>query len=239
MKYGFILAGGKGERMKNSGIPKQFLTISDKPIIIHTLEKLLEFDLLDKIIIVCNEKYIDYLKDMLYEYNLLQKVEITNGGKNRLNSVLNGIKFVKEHYGINNDDIFLAHDSVRMFVSKRIIKENIEKACETGAATTVYPIEETIVKTNQNNVLNTAYKRDKMFSDQSPQSYNIKKYIECTNNIQESVLDTFTDLSENLFYNNEVVYPVIGEKQNIKITTPFDLVLAEALLNSNNSKINN
>lgn len=230
MNYALLLAGGKGTRMGNTGIPKQFLTIQDKPIIIYTLEKLLNCPKIHKIIIVCNKNYLDYLKDLLEEYNYREKIDITPGGKNRLQSVLNGLNFIKDKYGIKEEDVFLAHDAVRMFVNSRIIEENIKYARKYGAASTVWPVEETIVIENTENMLYQAYPREKMYRDQSPQTYNIKKFLTATSKIPSTELNKYTDLSENLFQNNLQVYPVLGVKENIKITHQFDLVLASCLL---------
>lgn len=230
MNYVILLAGGKGSRMGHSGVPKQFLNINNKPIIIYTLERLLSNKNINKIIISCNKGYIGYLQDLLEEYNYGEKTYVTSGGENRLESVLNGINFIKNNWQINDDDIFLAHDSVRPFVSDRIIDENIEYTKKYGAATTVVDLTETIVETNEKNQIYKTYPRSHLYSGQSPQSFNIKLFLEQTSKIPKEKLQQFTDLSENIVYNGGTVYPVIGDKNNIKITTPIDLIIASNLL---------
>lgn len=231
MNYAIILAGGKGTRMGNTGVPKQFLQINDCPIIIYTLRKMMNNKNIDKIIIPCNENYVGYLDDLLEQYDI-KNAFVTIGGKDRLSSVMNGINYISDHFGINNNDIFLAHDSVRPFVSDRIIDENIENAKKYGAATTVIDLIETIVEVNSDGQIYKTYPREHLYSDQSPQTFNIGKYLEYTKNIPTEILDNFTDLSENVVYNHGTVYPVIGDRNNIKITTPIDLNIAKNLLDS-------
>lgn len=230
MNYALILAGGSGTRMGNTGVPKQFLTLKDKPVIIYTIENMLECEDIDKIVVVCNPQYVSYLHNMLIDYELGNKVELTEGGKNRLESAINGVRHIEKNHGINNDDIFLAHDSVRIFTSERIISENVEYAQKIGAATTVYVLEETIIESGSDGLLYKAYPRENRFTGQSPQTFNIKKFMECVDKLTEEQKESFTDLAEVFYANNEKVYPVMGEKDNIKLTTPFDMVLAKMRL---------
>ena len=230
MVYAIVLAGGTGSRMK-SDLPKQFLILNGKQIILHKINKLLSNKNDDKIVVACKQEYIDYLEKLLKENNI-SNVDITVGGSNRLYSVVNGIKHIKNNYGINEEDIFLAHDSVRPFVSNRIIQENIENAKKHKAATTVIDLIETIVETDNENMLYKSYLREVLFSVQSPQTFNIKFFLENYDNVPKELKDTFTDLSEIVFYNKLKVFPVIGERENIKITTPIDLVIAENLMNN-------
>lgn len=233
MNYAIILAGGKGTRMRNTGVPKQFMTLNNKPIIVYTIENVLYNTNISKIIVVCNSNYIAYMNDLLQDYKLGGKVDITNGGKDRLNSTLNGIKFIQEKYGINDEDIFLAHDSVRPFTNKRIFEENINLAKEYKAATTVFDLTETIVETNKCGDIFKLYPRKNLFSGQSPQTFNIKYFMECTSKISNSELDKFTDLSNNITYCGGTVKPVYGDRNNIKITHPIDLIIANSIINEN------
>ena len=235
MNYAIILVGGKGTRMGNTGVPKQFMTLNNKPIIIYTIENVLYNSNIDNIIVVCNPDYIAYMNDLLQDYKLTDKVEVTNGGKDRLNSTLNGIKYIQEKYGINNDDIFMAHDSVRPFTNKRIFEENINFAKETKAATTVFDLTETIVETNESGDIFKLYPRNNLFSGQSPQTFNIKYFLECTSKIPDFELDKFTDLSNNIIYCGGVVKPVYGDRNNIKITHPIDLIIANSIINEKQS----
>ncbi len=217
--------------MGKTSVPKQFLSINDKPIIIHTLEKILSMDHIDKTVIICNEKYCDYLRDILNDYGLSDKVCITKGGDTRLDSVLSGINFVKENFKVSDDDIFVAHDAVRPFVSSRIINENIAEAKKHDGATTVMSLVETIVETNDDG-LYKAYPRSNLYTGQSPQTFKINYYLDNVSKVPQDIRNNFTDLSECVMYNGNKVFPVMGERENIKITTPIDLIIAKDLLNN-------
>lgn len=233
MDYAIILAGGKGTRMKNTGLPKQFMNLNNKPIIIYTIESILKISSISKVIIACNSYYIEYMNDLLQDYKLSEKVEVTSGGKDRLQSTLNGIEFIKSKYGIKEDDIFIAHDSVRPFTKKIIFEETIKYAHENKASTTVLELTETIVESNEKNNIYKLYPRTNLFTDQSPQAFNIKYFLECTSKIPEKELNKFTDLANNIIYCGGIVIPVKGDSQNIKITHSFDLTIAESLLKNN------
>ena len=237
MNYALILAGGSGTRMGNTGVPKQFLTLKDKPVIIYTIENMLSCKEIDKIIIVCNPSYVAYMHNMLIDFGLGNKVELTEGGKNRLESALNGVRYIEKRYGITENDIFLAHDSVRIFTSNRIISDNIEQAKRIGAATTVYVLEETIIEAGSDGLLYKAYPRENRFTGQSPQTFNIQKFKNCVDKLSEDQKEVFTDLAEVFYANNEKVYPVMGEKNNIKLTTPFDMTLAKMRLEEKDNAV--
>ncbi len=235
MNYALLLAGGSGTRMGNTGVPKQFLTLKDKPVIIYSIENMLKCKEIDRVIVVCNPAYTSYLHNLLVEYELANSVEITEGGKNRLESAVNGVMYIEKHHGINDEDVFLAHDSVRIFTSERIISENIKYAREYGAATTVYVLEETILEANEDGLLYRAYPRENRYTGQSPQTFNVRIFMDCVEKLNEKQRDSFTDLAEALYVNNKKVYPVMGEKDNIKLTTPFDMVLANMRLEEKDS----
>lgn len=232
MNYAIILAGGKGTRMKNTGVPKQFMILNGKPIIIYTIENIMKVSQINKTIVVCNPDYIAYMNDLLQDYKLSNKIEITNGGHDRFNSTLNGIKYIKKNYGINDDDIFIAHDAVRPFTKKRIFEENIKYAHEKKAATTVFDLTETVVETNENGEIFKLYPRKNLFTGQSPQTFNIKYFLDCTSKIPKEKLEIFTDLSNNITFCGGVVIPVQGDRDNIKITHPIDLIIASSLIES-------
>ena len=230
MNYALILAGGKGTRMKNTGVPKQFMNLSGKPIIIYTIENIKKIREIDKIIVVCNKDYITYMMDLLSDYGLDNQIEVTEGGNDRLHSTLNGISYIKKMYGIKENDIFIAHDSVRPFTKERIFLENIKYAHEKKAATTVFDLTETIAETNENGEIYKLYPRNNLYSGQSPQTFNINYFLECTSKIPENELNSFTDLSNNITYCGGVVIPVQGDRDNIKITHSIDLVIASSLI---------
>ena len=211
-------------------IPKQFIEINGKPIIVYCLDNTAKSTLIDKIIIVCNQQYIDYLNEVLKRYGYADKVDVVGGGQNRLGSAVNGVKHIQEKYGISAEDVFVAHDSVRIFTSPQILDDNIQKAKEYGAATTTYYLEETVVEADEEGLLHKSYPRENRYSDQSPQTFNIRLFMGCYEKLTEAQKASFTDLAEVLFTNDKKVYPIVGEKGNLKITTPIDLTLAKLRL---------
>ena len=230
MVYAVILAGGNGTRMGNQGIPKQFLTIQDKPIIIHTLEKYLDIKDIEQISIVCHKQYCNYMKNLLIEYDIKEKISVIEGGNTRMESVLAGINQIINNYNINDDDLFISTDSVRPIIRKKEIEELIDKTKKYGAATIVNPIIENIVKINENNEIEKLFKREKLFKDLSPQAFNIKKFINCFDKLNEEEKENITDLTEIFIKNNEKVFAIEGNTDNIKITTPIDIKIVNELI---------
>lgn len=146
MIYAQILAGGKGTRMGNTKMPKQFLPLNDKPIIIHTLEKFVLEDQFDAILVVCPKDWVSHTTDLINRYIKDDRVKVVVGGSERNETLMNGIKYIEENYGLHDDDVLVTHDAVRPFITRRIIKENIAKVLECGAVDTVIPAIDTIVQ---------------------------------------------------------------------------------------------
>ena len=230
MVYAIILAGGTGTRMGNQGIPKQFLTIQDKPIIIHTLEKFLKINEINKIIIVCHKQYCDYMKNLLIEYGISNDTTIVEGGKTRMDSILQGIKVIIDNNEVSKNDIFISTDSVRPMVRKEELLELIKKSKKYNAVSIVNPIIENIVKLNEDGEIEQIFKREKLFKDLSPQAFNIQKFTECLKKIDKEQLDKITDLSELFINCKEKVATIVGNTDNIKITTPIDIKIVNELI---------
>lgn len=234
MNYALILAGGSGTRMGNTGIPKQFLTINDKPILIYALENTLACKKIDKVVLVCKPDYISYAHNLLFEYELANSIVMTEGGTSRLDSVLNGLNFINEKYDVKDDDIFIVNDSVRIFTSQRIYEECLENAKTHDGASTVYHLEETVSEANEDGLLFHNYPRENHYSVQSPQAFKIKGFLDAVSKLSDEQRAKLTDLAEAFYNINKPVFPVIGEKDNIKITTPFDIELATKKLEKKN-----
>ena len=122
MNYAIILAGGVGSRM-NAPIPKQFLVIGNKPILIHTIEEFKKNSNIDYIIVVCIESWVDEARKLVNTYFKNSDIKVISGGSNRTDSVLKGLNYINSNYGINDDDIVLTHDSVRPFITQDIINK--------------------------------------------------------------------------------------------------------------------
>lgn len=236
MIYAEILAGGKGTRMGNTEMPKQFLKIGNKPVLIHTIEKFLLQPRLDKIIIVSPEPWISHTKDIMNKYitsDLMDKVCVCAGGADRNESIMKGIAYIENNFGVNDEDIIITHDAVRPFITNRIIEDNIEMALECGATDTVIPAYDTIIKSDDNDYVTEIPVRDKMYQGQTPQSFNIKKLTSYYNSLTDEERKILTDAAKIFVIKNEKVRLVQGEIFNIKITSPYDLEVANMLVDSN------
>lgn len=234
MVYAEILAGGKGTRMGNTNMPKQFLAIGNKPIIIHTLERFLLNYNIDKIIVVTPKEWIAHTKDIVNKYILklyIDKIFICEGGKDRNESIMNGIKYIEKNFGINSNDIVVTHDAVRPFLTHRIIEENIKMAMEYGATDTVIPATDTIVESLDGDEISNIPIRRYMYQGQTPQSFNIKKLQQMYNSLSEYEKSILTDAAKIFVVKNQKVKLVMGDVANIKITTQYDLKVANIMTN--------
>ena len=230
MIFAAILAGGIGSRMGGTDTPKQFLTLGQKPVIIHTIEKFVINKNIDKIIVLTPKSYINHTNDLIEEYIQNDDVVVIEGGQTRNDTLLNSIKYIKENFGIDEDSIILTHDSVRPFVTHRIIEDNIEAANKYGACDTVIPATDTIVESVNGKTIESIPVRDYYYQGQTPQTFNINKLYNLINSLTEDEANSLTDACKIFTLKDEPVYLVDGEVTNIKITYPYDLKLANTIL---------
>ncbi|MDR0900621.1 MAG: 2-C-methyl-D-erythritol 4-phosphate cytidylyltransferase [Methanobrevibacter sp.] len=239
MIFGAILAGGIGSRMGNVEKPKQFLFLGKKPIIIHTIEKFYINHDFEEIIVLSPKKWISYTEDIINEYiHDADNVSVIEGGKLRNDTIMNAINYIEEKYSLegnsaSDDSILVTHDSVRPFVTHRIIEENIKYAKEYGACDTVIPATDTIVESNNNKTITAIPNRDFMYQGQTPQSFKIAKLKNLYNSLSENEKEILTDAAKIFVIKNEDVYLVDGEVTNIKITYTYDLKVADSILKEN------
>ena len=231
MIFAAILAGGIGSRMGETDTPKQFLTLGDKPVIVHTIEKFAINSKFDKIIVLSPKNFINYTNDLIKEYfgdnnNLV----VLEGGKTRNDTLINAIEYINDNFDIDDDSIIVTHDSVRPFVTHRIIEDNIKAAKEFGACDTVVPATDTIVESVDSKLIKNIPIRDNYYQGQTPQSFKINKLSELINSLSESESNILTDACKIFVLKNEDVCLVEGEITNIKITYPYDLKLANTIL---------
>ena len=144
---------------------------------------------------------------------------------------MSGIRYIEKEFGINDDDIIVTHDAVRPFLTHRIIEENIEMALKYGATDTVVPAFDTIVESKDGNIISDIPRRDFMYQGQTPQSFNINKLVGLYNSLTDEEKQVLTDAAKIFVVKGQEVKLVNGEVFNMKITTPYDLKLANALVN--------
>ena len=231
MIYAGILAGGQGTRMGNVPMPKQFLLLNEKPIIIHTVEKFVLNPRFDKIIIASPKEWLNYTEDILKKHGLdLEHVHVVEGGSERNETIMNVIDFIDEKNGLTDEDILVTHDAVRPFLTHRIIDENIDMGLKYGAVDTAIEAIDTIVESKDNEFISDIPRRDIMYQGQTPQTFSIKKLKELYNELSEEEKSILTDACKIFTLKGEKVKVVRGEIFNIKITTPFDLNVANSII---------
>lgn len=234
MIFGAILAGGSGTRMHISNMPKQFLPLDNKPIIIHTLEKMLMCSKIDVIYIGVNPAWIGHMGDLLEQYDLdSDKVVLTPGGKNRNDTIFNIINDIEKTYGENDEHIIVTHDAVRPFVTLRILEENIENAITYGACDTVIPAVDTIVVSNDKEQISSIPDRDTMYQGQTPQTFKINLLKGLYKQLKPSEKNILTDACKICILKGAPVKLVKGNSSNIKITTISDYKIAQVIVGSN------
>lgn len=236
MVFGVILAGGIGSRMGNVEKPKQFLKIGSKPIIIHTIEKFFVHDAFVKLIVLCPKQWMEHTKNLIKKYlgDSVSQVVVLEGGTTRNETIMNSIKYVEENYGLDEDTLLVTHDSVRPFLTYRIIEENIRYGMKYGAVDTVISATDTIVSSEDGESITSVPDRKQMYQGQTPQTFKAKKLKELYYSLTEEEKEILTDASKIFVIKGEPVHLVYGEVFNIKITYPYDLRVAEALLQDKN-----
>ncbi len=215
-----IVAGGSGSRM-NMNINKQFIKINEKEVIAHTIDKFYKNEYIDEIILVVKEDEIDYFKENIIKKYGYKNIKIALGGKERQDSVYNGLKIVDK-----NCDMVLVHDGARPFVSKEIIKKAVT---ETKKASVIgVRVKDTIKVVNNNEIISTP-NRNTLWAIQTPQTfkYDLLK-IAYKKAYEENFYGTDdSSLVENL---GEKVNIIEGSYENIKITTKEDLNMAYQII---------
>ncbi len=216
--YVIILAGGIGSRMETA-IPKQFIPIAGKPVIMHTIEKFHDFDPKMNIIIALPEAHVSLWKNLCSEFNFAIEHQIVRGGKERFFSVKNALERVPD------DSIVLIHDGVRPMVSDKTIDRVRQTAIEYGNAIPYIPSNESLRKIDGEN--SKAVDRSMFVRIQTPQAFKANEIKQAYNG---EFRDTFTDDASVLEASGANIQLVLGNNRNIKITQPIDLVIAESLM---------
>lgn len=226
-----ILAGGIGSRMKSPELPKQFLKVGDLPILVRTIKNFEDFGSFRAGVVCCPVDWIEYTKATLLEYGIsTDTVNVIPGGKNRNNSVKNGCRFLTEQFNINSDDIILTHDAVRPFIDSRIIKDNIEAVKEYGACNTVMPVYDSVIRSSTGQFFTEHLQRSELFRVQTPQSFRLSELDNLINSLSDSELAEYTDVASIFADRGYRVRLVEGADVNIKLTTPFDMAVAQTVI---------
>ncbi|MDT8862316.1 2-C-methyl-D-erythritol 4-phosphate cytidylyltransferase [Alkalihalobacillus sp. MEB130] len=216
-----VLAAGSGKRMK-AGKNKQFLELSGEPLIVHTIRLFSEDIYCEEVVLVVNPNEVQMMKDIVKEYHLTKVTSFVSGGQERQHSVKNGID------SISDDQIVLVHDGARPFVKKEVIHQLVEKANKMGAVTVAVPVKETIKKVVAEKVVDTL-NREELWSIQTPQAFQLSLLKKAHMQAEKAGMMGTDDASLVEWLGQDVAI-VEGDYQNIKLTTPEDVLFAEAIL---------
>lgn len=225
--YAIILAGGVGKRM-GSDIPKQFLEVEGKPIIVYSIENFQRNPQIDKIVVVCVKDWIDYTRELVEKYSLNKVEWIIEGGATGHDSIRNGVFFLKNK--AEPDDHIIVHDAVRPVLPQKALDEVIRVSHEKGNASSSIACHPPIVYTEDNESGITDVDREHVMLTASPQAFRYSLAYDCYQKAEEEDYHTSTFTSSLLIHCGERVYFAKGTTCNIKVTTKEDLALFSALL---------
>ncbi|MCL2508740.1 MAG: 2-C-methyl-D-erythritol 4-phosphate cytidylyltransferase [Oscillospiraceae bacterium] len=229
--YAVILAGGSGTRM-NSPMPKQFLTLGDAPVFVHSARKLLGDSRVKQLWIGANGDWYDLARQQVGEYiGDDARVKMCEGGADREGTLLNTLNAICENNDVGAEDIVLIHDSVRPFVTARVIGDVIREMDFCDACNTVVPVNDTIVQSADGKIISGMPVRSELFAGQSPQGFRVKTLLDAFKSLTPEERKQLTETTKVCFMKNISIHIVKGEFFNFKITTPYDWHVAQNILN--------
>lgn len=223
-----IIAGGVGART-HQDIPKQFIHVNNKPVIIYTLEAFQKHPNIDAIEVVCLEGWHDTVRAYARQFGITKLEKIVCGGETGQDSIRNGLYDIAERYH-DDDDIVLIHDSIRPMVSADIISDNIRVCRKYGNATSVIPCTSVMLKTIDGEVSEDQIPRENLKITQTPQAFFVKELLSVhAEAIKKDLLPSIASCALYIEMGKKV-YLSMGSEKNIKITTSEDIEIFNALL---------
>ena len=225
-----LTAAGTGSRMKQD-IPKQFLHIENKPLIIYTLEAFESHPSVDDIIVVCLDGWHDILKAYAKQFNIIKLKYVVSGGKTGQESIKNGIEELRKHY--NNDDIVMVHDGNRGLVSHEIISDSLYTYSKKGGAVAAIPCVEAVFESENGEKSNIEIPREKLYRTQTPHTYSLGSIIWAHEQAEKKGITNTAATCSLMKALGKEVYFSKGSEKNMKITTVEDIEIFKALLHTN------
>ena len=227
MNIGLIIAGGSGARM-HQDLPKQFITVNEKPVIVYTLEAFQKHPEIDYIAVVCIKGWENVLWAYAKQFNITKLNKVIEGGSTGQESIRNGVFELEKHF--NEDDIVLIHDAIRPMVSADIISDCIVKTRQYGNAITVIPCAEAMMQTEDGVISVGSYPRDRLKRTQTPQGFKLGKICALHRKAIEKRITNSVASCTLMIELGEQVYFSAGSEKNIKLTTVDDIDIFKALL---------
>ncbi len=232
-KIAIIIAGGSGKRM-GQDIPKQFINVGEKPIIVYTLEAFQKHPSIDNIIVVCIDGWHDILSAYAKQFNITKLCSIVSGGSCGQESIKNGLDEAARLF--DKDDMVLIHDAIRPMVSNDIISDNIAKCKLYGNATVVAPCTTVVLEKTDETFSEKVINRDNLLLTQTPQAFILNDILSAHKEAKEKgITDSVASCSLYIELGRKVFYSV-GDETNIKLTRPGDIQIFKALLSTQKSE---
>lgn len=230
MIYAGILAGGTGSRMETAVMPKQFIRVCGIPIFIRTVKTFLAIHDIDKVIVSTNLEWEKEYIDLLDEFKIdKDRIVLVEGGTTRFLSLVNIVKKAFE-LAPYKDTTIITHDCARMFVSQRIITDNLEAIQNYDMITTSIPVIDTVLQSDDGKSSSCVPDRTKLWADQGPQTFRVQEFLDYLSFIPDSDIPNYIEAGKVYLSHNRKIGIVYGDRFNFKITNDIDLKYAEFLL---------
>ena len=234
--YGGILAGGIGSRMSGAGKPKQFLDVGGVPVLVRAVRRFLELDDLAGVVLAMHPDWRDHSLGVLRTHGIdVSRVEIVSGGPSRFESLVNlanGCSASAARRGAEGRVLMISHDCARPFVSVDILRRNVAALLDGGCdmATTSIPTIDTVLLSSDGNRGDCVPERSTVFLDQGPQTVDVAHFLGLVERLSREERERYIEAGRLYMEKGFNVRIVAGDRGNFKLTTPFDMVLAERLL---------
>lgn len=229
MNIAMIIAGGSGQRM-NQDIPKQFINVNNRPVIVYTLEAFQRHPNIDAIVVVCLEGWQEILRAYSKQFNITKLKWIITGGQNGQESIKNGIDNLREN--CSEEDMILIHDAIRPMVSQEIISDCISKCKLYGSAVTVIPCVEAVLYSENHIDAEQSIDRSTLMRTQTPQAFYLSKLLWAHREAKKHGITNSIATCTLMIELGETINFSTGSEKNIKLTTTDDIEIFKALLQS-------
>lgn len=230
MNTALIFAGGVGRRMNSGNVPKQFLELDGKPVIIHTVEHFEKHPMIDSIVVVMVEDWIGRFNDMIEEFGITKVISVVPGGSTGQESIRNGLFEIERLSPVSPEEVtVLIHDGVRPLINEKVITDNINCVKKYGNAITVVPSIETVIEIDDDGDIFKVADRSCYRLARAPQSFILSDILAAHRRSLEDGTDYIIDSAMLMRHYGAILHTVEGPMENIKITTPMDYIVFKAM----------
>lgn len=231
MNIAVIFAGGVGSRMRSKDLPKQFLRIHGKPIIVRTVRHFQEHPLIDVIVVASGTDWLEYCRELLDEHRMSKVAAVVPGGATGQESIFHGLLTAEKIAG-GERSVVLIHDGVRPLINAQVITDNIETVRKTGSAVTCVRAKETVLVEGADGCVESIPDRSLLRLARAPQSFWLDEILAAHRAAEEAGRRDYIDSASMMFERGCSLTPVEGPDENIKVTTPGDFFSLQAILNA-------